>query len=133
MNAGSRTIVAILGAALGVCHRASAQRCPADCNQNGSVQINELVTAVNASLSGCDSVICGEQFPLCGNGLAEPGEACDGSDLRAETCATLGYSAGAGSPAQRHARWIPTPARQPRCRRVSATTMMEPLPICCRG
>lgn len=99
MNARSRTLLmmmATLGATLGVCHRASAQRCPADCDQNGSVQINELITAVNAALGGCGSVMCGEQFPLCGNGLAELGEDCDGSDLRGETCATLGYAASAG-------------------------------------
>jgi hypothetical protein len=32
----------------------------------------------------------------CGNGVAETGESCDGSDLNGESCATLGYAAGAG-------------------------------------
>jgi len=35
-------------------------------------------------------------LPGCGNGVAETGESCDGSDLNGETCATLGYAVGAG-------------------------------------
>jgi subtilisin family serine protease len=30
----------------------------------------------------------------CGNGIAEAGEACDGTDLRGETCASQGFDAG---------------------------------------
>ena len=32
--------------------------------------------------------------PGCGNGVKEPGEACDGADLAGETCETHGYSGG---------------------------------------
>jgi len=33
--------------------------------------------------------------PYCGNGVLDPGELCDGSDLNGSTCAGFGYS-GAG-------------------------------------
>ncbi len=32
--------------------------------------------------------------PVCGNGVAEPGEECDGSDLRDKSCADLGLGSG---------------------------------------
>jgi len=32
--------------------------------------------------------------PICGNSLAETGEQCDGSDLRSQTCQSLGFTAG---------------------------------------
>ena len=32
--------------------------------------------------------------PICGNGNAEEGEECDGTDLRGRTCASFGFSAG---------------------------------------
>lgn len=32
--------------------------------------------------------------PVCGNGFAEPGEDCDGSDLRGETCVSRGFGGG---------------------------------------
>lgn len=32
--------------------------------------------------------------PVCGNGIAESGEDCDGEDLESETCVGLGWAAG---------------------------------------
>lgn len=32
--------------------------------------------------------------PVCGNGVADGGEGCDGADLRGATCASLGYAGG---------------------------------------
>jgi hypothetical protein len=37
---------------------------------------------------------CEDPDPVCGNGVAEDGEACDGDDLAGATCASLGFSAG---------------------------------------
>jgi len=35
------------------------------------------------------------QAPTCGNGLLDPGEACDGNNLGGQTCQSLGFDAGA--------------------------------------
>ena len=43
---------------------------------------------IGFEVSGC------EQGPECGNGVAEIGEACDGEDLRGETCESLGMGGG---------------------------------------
>jgi len=37
---------------------------------------------------------CTGTGPVCGNGTAECAEECDGTDLRAKSCATLGYAEG---------------------------------------
>ena len=37
---------------------------------------------------------CTSQKEYCGNGVAEPNEACDGMDTRGATCASLGYGDG---------------------------------------
>jgi hypothetical protein len=34
------------------------------------------------------------QKTVCGNGIAETGEACDGKDLRSKTCESVGFTAG---------------------------------------
>jgi hypothetical protein len=38
-----------------------------------------------------DEPVC----PGCGNGVVEPGEACDGADLMGYTCLSLGFTSGA--------------------------------------
>jgi alpha-tubulin suppressor-like RCC1 family protein len=43
--------------------------------------------------TGCDRSL-GVTDARCGNGLADPGEACDGSDLAGQTCTDLGYEGG---------------------------------------
>lgn len=40
------------------------------------------------------SVRAVRDLAVCGNGIAELGEPCDGADLRGRTCQTLGFSAG---------------------------------------
>ena len=43
------------------------------------------------------SLACAQEEPsdgLCGNGLLDPGEVCDGAQLRGYTCVDLGYSTG---------------------------------------
>ncbi len=44
-----------------------------------------------ACTSSCRFDTSGCSEPECGNGLAEPGEDCDGSDLRGESCESLGF------------------------------------------
>lgn len=46
--------------------------------------------------AGCqiDTGGCVPLSPLCGNGLVEAGEACDGTDLGGVTCADLGFAQG---------------------------------------
>jgi len=36
----------------------------------------------------------GACVPLCGNGIVDPGEACDGADLGGATCVSLGFAGG---------------------------------------
>ena len=52
----------------------------------------------SCSNDGCDPINPDDNttctLPVCGNGFAEAGEVCDGSDLAAETCETLGYAGG---------------------------------------
>ena len=41
-----------------------------------------------------DLLLTADLNPTCGNNKLEPGEACDGSDLGAKTCKSLGYASG---------------------------------------
>lgn len=36
----------------------------------------------------------GDRSRDCGNGVVDPGESCDGTNLNGETCSSLGYAAG---------------------------------------
>lgn len=42
-----------------------------------------------------DGTSCGNDGATCGDGIAQPGEACDGGDLSGHTCASLGHVDGA--------------------------------------
>lgn len=57
--------------------------------------IHFVVLALLATFTvGLPAAEAGKPPSECGNGIAEPGEGCDGSDFRGETCQTLGYSGG---------------------------------------
>jgi hypothetical protein len=43
---------------------------------------------------GSPSIQCGASPAICGNGVAETSEACDGTDLAGQTCQGLGYTLG---------------------------------------
>jgi len=43
--------------------------------------------------NGIEVTTCGA-LPICGDNLAEGSEVCDGSDLRGESCTSLGYESG---------------------------------------
>ena len=45
---------------------------------------DNLPTSVTVSITG----------PICGNGIREAGEQCDGGDLGGQTCVSLGYASG---------------------------------------
>ena len=44
-----------------------------------------------ACSADCRFDTSGCREPECGNGVAEPGEDCDGTDVRGESCATIGF------------------------------------------
>ncbi len=46
-----------------------------------------------ADCSGFDTSQC-TSYAVCGDNIAQTGEACDGTDLRGETCQSLGYEGG---------------------------------------
>jgi len=53
------------------------------------------------SQSGCTETVCDGNGGLefinicyCGNGIADPGEVCDGADLQGQTCVTQGFAGG---------------------------------------
>ena len=69
-----------------------------DGNNFGGLTCTDLGydSGVLACGPNCDSIIesgC-MQAPTCGNGLLDPGEACDGNNLAGQTCQSLGYDGG---------------------------------------
>ncbi|MEL6179429.1 MAG: hypothetical protein AAFS10_10770, partial [Myxococcota bacterium] len=52
------------------------------------------VSCGDCAEGACDAAGQCTEGPLCGNGARDPGELCDGEDLAATTCATLGFSGG---------------------------------------
>jgi hypothetical protein len=44
--------------------------------------------------AGCDSTTDNDCSPVCGNGVIEAGEQCEGADLDGETCVSLGHDGG---------------------------------------
>ncbi len=64
---------------------------PASCNFNGLCDpYNEGCACTDCT----DHPLCGGQMGMCGNGMLEAGEACDGADLGGTDCAALGFSGG---------------------------------------
>ena len=55
------------------------------------------VRATHATVGNDDTGTITVTPSICGNGVADPGEVCDGSDLRGETCFSRAYRPGAGS------------------------------------
>ena len=51
-----------------------------------------LVTDNDAGFCPADAINC--SGPVCGNGVVEAGESCDGSDLNGATCADEGFTGG---------------------------------------
>jgi hypothetical protein len=74
----------------------------------------------------------GPAAPVCGNGLRETGEACDGSALGGQTCTSLGYGGGTLSCASSCAFNTSgcTPAV---CLPAGAGTACTPTTSCCSG
>jgi len=50
--------------------------------------------ACNGSCTGFDTSGCIAGGPVCGNGIIETGEVCDGANLGGETCQSQGFSGG---------------------------------------
>lgn len=50
--------------------------------------------ACNAQCNGFDTSACTGSNTVCGNGLREPGEVCDGDDLNGQDCTGFGFSGG---------------------------------------
>lgn len=58
---------AVLAALLVLVPRDALSQCCGDCNGDGAVTVDEIITAVNRALNGCtDDGICKQQFPATG-------------------------------------------------------------------
>lgn len=60
-------------------------QCCGDCDGDGAVRINELVTAVNQALSGCDGEVVPSACPLLQTGQRDSFQQDDDGDVRAGT------------------------------------------------
>ncbi len=79
-----RAVVGIMGAALAVMlgARGALAQCCGDCNGDGSVTVDEILTAVNHALGSCsDDHICKQRFPASGQ-MTAYGPGSDG-DIKA--------------------------------------------------
>jgi len=86
-----RAVWGIMGAALAVMlgTRGALAQCCGDCNGDGTVTVDEILTAVNHALTSCtDDHICPQRFPATGQ-TTTFGPGSDG-DVRAG--ATLSYT-----------------------------------------
>ncbi len=58
---------------------------------NSGVRMDRIYSQISGLLGTCSD---GGGSPNCGNGVKETGEDCDGADLGAATCQSLGYAGG---------------------------------------
>ncbi len=68
-----------------------------DCGPNGTCVLNQSGSAECDCDEGyyAEGLTCVESLePVCGNGIAEGDEVCDGEDLRGVTCEALGFDGG---------------------------------------
>lgn len=59
---------------------------------NSGVRIDRIYGQISGLLDTCSGG--GGQDPVCGNGVRESGEACDGSDFGTDSCQARGFDAG---------------------------------------
>lgn len=59
-----------------------------------SLGLGDGTLACDAQSCLFDTALCQMNIDVCGNGVTEPGEQCDGMDLASNTCETLGYDEG---------------------------------------
>jgi len=60
----------------------------------GKVFTLALALVATAAFAGPAAAVSKSTKPVCGNNVAEGAEACDGSDLRNQTCNSLGFAGG---------------------------------------
>jgi len=58
---------------------------------NSGARMDRIYAQISGLLDGCAG---GGPTPVCGNGVKESGEPCDGSDLGGATCQSLGWDGG---------------------------------------
>lgn len=95
----------------------TCENCPSDCCTencgNGNIDSGEECDSLNFGVQTCSSLIPGSSgnlscnldctintsgcvaLPVCGNGIIEGAEQCDGEDLNSESCSSLNFDYGA--------------------------------------
>ncbi len=88
MRAGLRTAIAAM-LLWGYGSAPAVAQCCGDCNGNGEVAINELVTAVNRALEGChDDGVCDASVETCAAQLAACNSTLTNTQANLDTCGT---------------------------------------------
>jgi hypothetical protein len=62
------------------------------CPSNGDAAAIQAFLSQGTTALGV--ALAGAMLPTCGNGVIDPGEQCDQSNLNGQTCASLGFAAG---------------------------------------
>ena len=76
-------MTAAFGLTLLLAARPAQGQCCGDCNEDGEVRINELITAVNEALSGCGGSVTPSGCPLLQTGQVASFQPDDDGDVRA--------------------------------------------------
>src|SRR5215470_92378 len=58
-----------------------------------------IAYGIVGALGLASTALAGKPTAVCRNGIAEPGEGCDGTDLRGATCESEGFTGGTAFPA----------------------------------
>jgi hypothetical protein len=62
------------------------------CSSSGDAAT--VQTFLSQGTSALGVALAGGMLPICGNGMIDPGEQCDQSNLNGQTCASQGFAAG---------------------------------------
>ncbi|MEK7583658.1 MAG: DNRLRE domain-containing protein, partial [Patescibacteria group bacterium] len=80
----------------GVIHTDTLNNLANGSTYNYSIRCQDVAGNINTSdYSLTFSIASGTSSPVCGNGVIESGEQCEGSNLNSASCISLGYSGGA--------------------------------------
>ena len=101
-----------------------------------SLGLGDGTLACDAQSCLFDTSQCDTNIDVCGNGVTEPGEQCDGMDLATNTCQTLGFDEGTLSCNTSTCRFdvsgcrdVP-PMRPPSCAECNQDACPGPLQLC---
>ncbi|MEW5852545.1 MAG: DUF4215 domain-containing protein [Myxococcota bacterium] len=88
MRSGWLLLLALTAACPNTCNQTRPEDCTAEADEDGD-------GAANCSDSDCaDHTACRTNPTRCGDGVADQGEECDGTDLVGQRCASLGFDTG---------------------------------------